>query len=241
MIGEIPALEYLRIRNWDKWQTYRKDQKSRPPWIKLHCAVVHNPEWGELSDAERGQLISMWLLAAERDGEIPASPSLLRKFCFMSEEPDLNRFISLGFIDDVTGMYQTCDTHGTCVVPRVEESRVDQSRVDKITDAKASGGTRLNGVVPFQQIVELWHTKMPELPQCKVLTAARKGAIKQRHIQDMHDLETWEDYFTYIRRSNFLMGREPPAPGRSKPFIATLEWVCKAENHAKIYEGKYHG
>ena len=55
------------------------------------------------------------------------------------------------------------------------------------------------------------------------------------------DLNTWESYFKLIGRSSFLMGNEPPGFGRDKPFIATLDWICKAENYAKIYEGKYNG
>ena len=53
--------------NWDKWQTYRKD-RGQPPWIKIHRRLMRNPEWVSLTDAERGQLVSMWLLAADHDG-----------------------------------------------------------------------------------------------------------------------------------------------------------------------------
>ena len=92
-------MEYLKIMNWDKWQTYRKD-RGQPPWIKIHRRLMRNPEWVSLTDAERGQLVSMWLLAADHDGVIPASAPLIQKLCFMSDEPNLNKFTDLEFIED---------------------------------------------------------------------------------------------------------------------------------------------
>jgi len=92
-------MEYLKIRNWDKWQTYRKD-RGQPPWIKIHRCVMRNPEWVSLTDGERGQLVAMWLLAADHDGAIPASPDVIQKLCFLSKPPDLNKFTDLDFIED---------------------------------------------------------------------------------------------------------------------------------------------
>jgi len=90
-------LEYLKINNWEKWQTYRKD-RGQPPWIKIHRRIMRNPEWVSLSDSERGQLVAIWLLAADHDGVIPASPDLIQKLCFMTEPPNINKFIELDFI-----------------------------------------------------------------------------------------------------------------------------------------------
>lgn len=92
-------MDYLKIKNWDRWQTYRKD-RGQPPWIKIHRRLMRNPEWVSLSDAERGQLVVIWLLAADHDGVIPASPQLIQKLCFMSKPPDLNKFTDLGFIEN---------------------------------------------------------------------------------------------------------------------------------------------
>lgn len=89
--------EYLKIRNWEKWQSYRKD-RGQPPWIKIHRCVMRNPEWVGLSDAERGQLVAIWLLAADNNGVIPASPVIIRKLCYLDNDPDINKFKALGFI-----------------------------------------------------------------------------------------------------------------------------------------------
>lgn len=93
-------MRYLKIRNWDKWQTYRKD-RGRPPWIKVHRRLMQDPNWVELTDAQRGQLVVMWMLAADRDGVIPASPATLRKLGGMDSDPDISVFVRSGFIEPI--------------------------------------------------------------------------------------------------------------------------------------------
>ena len=117
-------MEYLKMKNWDKWQTYRAD-RGQPPWIKIHRRLMRDPEWVSLSDAERGQLVGMWLLAADRDGDIPASASLIQKLSFMESEPNINKFIELGFIcqNGVNVASERCQVDQ----PKAEKSRKEYS------------------------------------------------------------------------------------------------------------------
>ena len=87
----------IRMTNWDKWQSYRRD-RGAPPWIKVHRNLMSNAEWATLSDAEKGQLVSIWLVAADKNGELPADPTILRKMCQLDEAPNVNKFIELGFM-----------------------------------------------------------------------------------------------------------------------------------------------
>lgn len=87
----------MRIRGWDKWQTYRKD-RGTPPWIKVHRNLLSNQEWATLSDCEKGQLISMWILAADKSGEIPDDPKFIQKMCMLDSTPDVHKFVELGFL-----------------------------------------------------------------------------------------------------------------------------------------------
>lgn len=96
-----------------------------------------------------------------------------------------------------------------------------------------------NGV-PFNKIIELYHEVLPELPSVEKLTEQRKGFIRQRWQEDLKELEHWRNYFDFVRRSDFLMGRSPPREGK-KPFRADLEWLTRPGNYAKIAEEKYHG
>jgi len=90
-------MEYLKITNWNKWQTYRAD-RGQPPWIKIHRRLMRNPEWVSLSDAEKGRLVAMWLLAADKDGKVPNDAKLIQRLCFLEEPPDLENLQELGFV-----------------------------------------------------------------------------------------------------------------------------------------------
>jgi len=90
-------VEYLKIRNWEKWQTYRSD-RGQPPWIKIHRRLMRDTEWVSLSDDQKGHLICLWMLAADKEGLIPNSPDLIQKLCYLDSPPDLDMFISLDFI-----------------------------------------------------------------------------------------------------------------------------------------------
>lgn len=90
--------DMLKIRNWGRWQSYRGD-RGQPPWIKLHRCLMKNAEWAILNDAQKGQLACMWLLAADREGEIPSDPAAIRKMAGTESDPDVALFQELGFIE----------------------------------------------------------------------------------------------------------------------------------------------
>src|SRR6478736_9605844 len=91
----------LYVHDWDKWQTYRRD-RGAPPWIKIHRTLMRSRKWIELSDVQRSHLVHIWMLAADEDGRVPNDPQLIRKFCQLDTEPDLNLLIEKGFLDAKT-------------------------------------------------------------------------------------------------------------------------------------------
>lgn len=125
----------MRIRKWDEWQNYRKD-RGQPPWIKVYRSLMRDANWVSLSDAQRGQLVAMWMLAADKNGELPSDPALIKKLCFMDSEPNLKVFVDEGFMED----WQPVDAKLTperrqVDRPETEESR-DREETDKNTVAK---------------------------------------------------------------------------------------------------------
>ena len=126
----------MKVSNWDKWQTFRKD-RGTPPWIKVYRNLLSNPEWVALSDKEKGQLVSIWMLAADRSGEIPDDPLLIQRMTMLDSKPNINKFIDLGFL---TPTCQPVGNHKKISPPqhdapeesRGEQSRVDESRVEQI-------------------------------------------------------------------------------------------------------------
>lgn len=93
---------------------------------------------------------------------------------------------------------------------------------------------------PHQQIIALYHELLPASPEIRNWTPARAVHLRTRWNEspDRQSLEWWRRFFGYIAKSEFLTGR---AYSRDrKPFCAPLDWICKAENFAKIVEGRYH-
>lgn len=92
--------------------------------------------------------------------------------------------------------------------------------------------------IPYQKIVELYHSICASLPRIKALSTARKAQLKARW-KEYPEWEFWQEFFTRVESSDFLTGRVEPTGNRYKPFIADLEWITKQGNFLKILEGKY--
>ena len=94
---------------------------------------------------------------------------------------------------------------------------------------------------PYQAIVDLFHTALPELPAVAILTADRRSKLQARWREsDVHrDLAFWADYFFQVKTSDFLTGK---APGRNgaKSFRATFDWLIAPSNFVKVVEGNYN-
>ena len=136
----------MDITNWDKWQTFRKD-RGAPPWIKVHRNLLTNEEWVSLSDQEKGQLVSIWLLAADKNGTIPENPKTIMRMAMLESEPNINKFIELGF------MASTCqphDNHMTTIKEMVDANMTHQSRVEEIIveESRSEGKTQKRFIPP---------------------------------------------------------------------------------------------
>jgi hypothetical protein len=88
-------MEYLSVRNFEHFQHY-KDRA--PTWIKLYNAVMDDEAFLELSDAERGQLVLIWLLASRRDNKLPRDGKLIARAIQASGRVNVERFVESGFL-----------------------------------------------------------------------------------------------------------------------------------------------
>jgi Protein of unknown function (DUF1376) len=93
---------------------------------------------------------------------------------------------------------------------------------------------------PHKEIIALYHEILPMCPKIREWTPSRAQLLRARWSEnkDRQNLDYWRRFFTYVAESDFLTGRTS-SPGR-KPFHASLEWMCKAENFTKIREERYH-
>lgn len=128
-----------------------------------------------------------------------------------------------------------------------EENRLDKNRLDKAKHSSDHSIERITKTphkkIPYKEIVEIYHKILPLHSKVEVLNVTRKGYLKRLWFDDdgigLPDLQHWENFFTYIKQSQFLTGQVQSHD--RKPFIPNLEWLTKPANYLKITEGFYHG
>ncbi len=99
--------------------------------------------------------------------------------------------------------------------------------------SQTESGSTPRDAVPYKKILGLWKDKCPHLEQPVRLTANRKKNIRARWYDELPDLQAWEECFGYVAESRFLAG------DNARGWEATLDWVVKPDNLAKLYERKY--
>ena len=96
--------------------------------------------------------------------------------------------------------------------------------------------------ISVDEVLKLYHDILPDNPKVKKLTETRKRHIQARIREDLPSREAWATYFRIVSTSKFLTGKAKPRieSGYDRPFIATLEWLTRPGNLAKIAEKMYH-
>jgi hypothetical protein len=148
----------MNVCNWDKWQSFRKD-RGAPPWIKIHRNLMSNEQWVELSDADKGQLVSIWMLAADKDGVIPDSDKMIQRMAMLDNTPNIKKFIELGFLTTTCQPPVNQEENLCLQLDAPEEKRVEESRVEEnkpvrrftppnVDEVKTYCDERNNGIDP---------------------------------------------------------------------------------------------
>jgi len=130
-------------------------------------------------------------------------------------------------------------------VQKHREKSQETDSNDSVTQMKqdsssSSSCTKVHTNCPQKEIVDLWHSLLPELPKVKEWDKTRQSILRARWNEntERQNLEWWSKFFQYIRKCPFLMGDVDPPPGR-KRFLVKLPWVLKKANFLKILEGDY--
>lgn len=137
----------IRVHDWQTWQSFRSD-RGAPPWIKVHRNLMTNAKWAALSDAEKGQLVSLWIAAADNEGVLPSDPRVLRKICQLDENPNLEKLSKLGLIEGY-------DANMTPSGSQVDANMTHQIREDKIRSDK-SKHTCAKNPAPCSEFENFW-------------------------------------------------------------------------------------
>jgi uncharacterized protein YdaU (DUF1376 family) len=100
---------------------------------------------------------------------------------------------------------------------------------------KITSSPSVSDPIPYMKIVDSYHKHLPDLPSCKVVSAKRKTAMRQRHLGIMEkDIDNWAGYFKMVGRSKFLMGQLP-----GKDWRASFDFLITEKAAIGVLEGKY--
>lgn len=87
---------------------------------------------------------------------------------------------------------------------------------------------------PQQDIIALYHEILPDLPPVNDWPDSSADSLRKqwRKSPDRQNLEWWRTFFAYVRTCAFLMGEKTD-------FQASLGWLVKPANFAKVVNGNY--
>ena len=86
--------------------------------------------------------------------------------------------------------------------------------------------------INYQQIADMYNEICISLPRLKLLSDARKKAIKAR-FNNGFTVDTFRELFTMAEQSSFLKGKN------EKNWNATFDWLLKDANAVKVLDGNY--
>lgn len=107
---------------------------------------------------------------------------------------------------------------------------------------------------PHVEIIALYHELMPMNPKAMTWNASRQGLLAARwkemattksellgngYKSTEDGLKWWRAFLGHCAKSSFLTGQAQQRDNRP-PFVASLEWICRPNNFAKVLEGQYH-
>lgn len=106
---------------------------------------------------------------------------------------------------------------------------------------------------PHQKLIDLYHEQLPTCTKVVEWNAERQALMRARwreqavpngkrpgYTSEGAGLAFWRRYFGYVSQSIFLTGTAEPRQGTDRPFVATLDWLVRPKNFAKVVEGTYH-
>lgn len=93
--------------------------------------------------------------------------------------------------------------------------------------------------VPFDTVVNCYHTELPMLGKVMKLTDTRKRQLAARWNEDADRQNAlwWATYFRQAAKSDFLTGRQPSRDGRV--WKADFEFFLQPKSMTRVLEGFY--
>jgi hypothetical protein len=232
----------IHPNNWAELQHY-KDRS--PPWIKLHKKLLDNYEFQCLPVASRALAPMLWLLASEdEEGKVDAAPAKLA-FRLRMTEQDVGEALQ-PLIDK--GFFSLCVTPASKPLAKTRRAARPETEGEKSKKRDTSAGKL--PTCPVQELVDLYHEVLPELPGVRVMDAEREKAIGKfwewvlthprpdgsaRATNAAEALGWTRDYFSRARDNDWLMGRTKRG-AEHENWKCSIEYLLSTRGMKKVLE-----
>lgn len=128
----------------------------------------------------------------------------------------------------------------------------EESKTFPANAGKGRGAAATVPDCPHEKLIALYEELLPTCPKVVEWNEERQRIMRARwreqsqsngkrpgYTTEEEGLVFWRRYFVYAARSPFLTGKSAGRDGGA-PFVATLEWLVRPKNFAKVVEGNYH-
>jgi len=226
------------------------------PWFRMYSEFMHDPKVQIMSEHNQRRLLMIFCMRCNGDVTLHDAHVTFQLRISQEEwEQSKAVFMASGFIDSANkvlnwdkrqfvsdssaarvakhrALHKTVTvTPCNVTVTPPEQNRTDTEQIKSLAIGKPN--------CPHQEVINLYHEILPNNPMIRDWTPARQALLKARWNEDSErqNLDYWRSFFEYVAKSSFLTGKTTGQNGRG--FNPGLDWILKAENFAKVREGRY--
>jgi hypothetical protein len=212
----------MRPKNWAEFQHYRN---RRPPWIKLHRAILDDFDFCCLPLASKALAPLLWLLAAdETDGTLPADAERIAhrlRWTVQDVSAGLKPLIEKGFMILASGVLAECKQ----VASAETEGETETEREGDLDSLRSSYESPDGDPKPERQspivtkVLAAYHAKLPKCLAVAVVGPKRKKRIlaADKLARSVCKNQGWEydpevfwgEYFGDCSRDAWMRGEVP--------------------------------
>lgn len=122
------------------------------------------------------------------------------------------------------------------ISPHIQEKNREENILENTTPKEEKTDATY---VPYQKILDLYHSICVSLPKVRTLTATRKKHTKARYSENNNNIVVFEELFKRAEQSDFLTGRIKSNNPKYGKFKANYDWLLNETNMAKVLEDRY--
>lgn len=133
-----------------------------------------------------------------------------------------------------------------------QEPKPKETKASPATAGEGRGAAAAVPECPHQKLIDLYHELLPTCTRVVEWNGGRQALMRARwreqavpngtrpgYATEEGGIAFWRRYFAHAAKSRFLTGGTE-GRGGGAPFVATLEWLIRPKNFAKVVEGNYH-